>query len=176
MPASGRLAKKYIELFGSVDHFPFHRQESPLWVNKPVLCGSGVDRMGAGTLSSCPATGVASQLVSSGASVHVSKSQCIPVSSGLGSLSGVAWNPGNVHLGLLVSNGQFFIKPPVSKVQSAGVTFQLPQGRDVGTALCQVSPSTICGLLQASWTFDVLGLRFPASEASRRRDTWWCTS
>ena len=33
MPASGRLAKKYLELFGSIDHCSFHRQKSPLWVN-----------------------------------------------------------------------------------------------------------------------------------------------
>ena len=80
-----------------------------------------------------------------------------------------------VALGLgLVAFGSVSVAPrscPLYRSVSVGSNSKKKRAPTPEPAVIQRS---LFGMLPSC--FDVLGLRFLASEATRRRDTWWCTS
>ena len=134
MPSSGRLAKKYLELLGSIEldrttHFPHHGQESPLLVNNrccpvPVSTGWKQDAQFLSSHGGCLSTGVVlyhSLFMCQGPDTYRCRpgldfpwSDTFPVS-------------GNVNLGLLVSTGPIFVYSP-SPPLFEEITTVLPRG------------------------------------------------
>ena len=161
------IGEEVLGTLGSIEldwttHFPHHRQESPLWVNNLCRPVPVFTCKGPGTYRCRPVLGL-------------SWGVTFPVS-------------GNVNLGLLVSTGQVFVKPPSPPLFLKSIRGETPKparieksssprascssshkGGTSGLLFHQVSPSTICRPLPvSSWTFDVLGRWFPASKATSR--------
>ena len=100
----------------------------------------------------------------------------------------LAWLAAPVLFWVLFSQARFRLVPVCLCSFScffplaAGVTFQLPEGGTSGQTQGHPpknwywAPTQGPGLQVRLWTFDVLGLWFPASEATSRRDTWSCAS